>query len=156
MRNQSPDIARKMVLGRAELPGTGEMIQEYTVEIRLVDGISRQADERSLEESAQGQALLQYAWRYGFVRSDPSQPYRFRYVGKAHATAMTYLNLSLADYLEWLHQKQVIAVSAGGRIQYLIFCQPMKNDRIAFELPVGAVYEASLDNTGYAVVACTL
>lgn len=156
MRLDSPDHARQTVLDQMEWPGFGELLQEYTVGICLMDAVAQQQDERLLEESAQGQMLLQYAWRHGFVRSDAAHPDRFRYVGKAHATAMTYLDLPLAAYLEWLHQKEVLVISAGGRPQYLILCQPMLNERIAFDLPSGAEWEASLDNTGYAVVACTL
>ena len=156
MKNHIPEKARAKVLNQAEMPGMGEMMREHTVELRLIPNGSGKPDEKSLEASRTGQALLQYAWRYGFVRSDPKWPYRFRYVGKAHATAMTYLDLNLADYLEWLHQKGVIAISSGGQLQYIILCQPINEERTAFEIPEGAQYEASYDNTGYAIVACTL
>jgi len=156
MKNNIPDTARVKVLNQAEMPGRGELVQEHTVELMLLKNGTKISDEGGQEKNPTWQTLLQYAWRYGFVRSDPKWPYRFRYVGKAHATAMTYLDLNLADYLEWLHQKRVIAISSGKRLQYLILCQPMNGKRTAFEIPEGSVYEASYDNTGYAVVACTL
>ena len=82
--------------------------------------------------------------------------FRFRYVGKAHATAMTYLDLRLEEYLEWLHQKGVLAVQEDGGLKYLILCKPLTGTHIAFDVPAGASVEASFDNDGYAVVACTL
>lgn len=156
MKNNMPDKARAKVFDQAEMPGEGELMQENTVELRLIENGIKIADGGGLEENPTWQALLQCAWRCGFVRSDPKRPYRFRYVGKAHATAMTYLDLNLADYLDWLHQKRVIAISSGKGLQYVILCQPMNKERTAFEIPEGALYEASYDNTGYAVVACTL
>lgn len=156
MDAHSPEEAARMAYQMADIPGTGDLLQEYAVELRFVDGITHQPDERALEDTPQGQTVLQLAWRYGFVRTDTNHPYRFRYVGKAHATAMTYLDLCFADYLEWLHQKGVIVVSAGGQPQYLIMCKPLTGKYIAFDIPVGASYEISLDNTGYAMAACTL
>ncbi len=149
MKSDPPEQAAAMVWQQEEIPGTGSLLQEYAVEIATADG-------QPLENSTQGQKLLQLCWRYGFVRESRDRPFRFRYVGKAHATAMTYLDLELENYLEWLHHKGVLVVSAGGRPQYLILCQPMQGDYAAFDLPVGAAYEVSMDNTGYALAACTL
>jgi len=130
------------------------------VELRFRTGESGQPDERPLSETRQGQALLRTAWRYGFVRTQPhgkgSAPYRFRYVGNAHATAMTYLDLPLKEYLEWLHQKETLTISEEGRVKYLILCKPMKSAYVEFDIPANAACEVSLDNMGYAVAACTL
>lgn len=148
MQNHPPEQAVSQAAAALEWPGTGSLLQEYTVEIHAPDGLP-------LEESEEGQTFLQLCWRYGFIREALDKPYRFRYVGKAHATAMTYLDLDFRRYLDWLHQKKRIAVSAGGRLQYLILCEPVLNGYATFSLPEGAKVEVSMDNTGYALAACT-
>ena len=77
-------------------------------------------------------------------------------MGKAHAAAMTYLDLDLCDYLDWLHQKGQLVICDGDRPVYLILCVPLSGDYAAFDLPVNSTFEVSLDNTGYALAACTL
>lgn len=149
MQTYPPEQAAAFVWQKEEIPGTGSLLLEHTVEIVTNDG-------QWLENSQQGQKLLQLCWRYGFVRESKEKPFRFRYVGRAHATAMTYLDLDMQEYLEWMHQKGTLVVSAGGRPQYLILCQPMQGDYVAFDLPAEAAYEVSMDNTGYALAACTL
>ncbi|MBR6569256.1 MAG: hypothetical protein IKK75_02270 [Clostridia bacterium] len=154
MENDSASEAIKLTLDAMDWPGTGEYCQEYTVEIRMMN--TEPENLQLLDYTSHGQTLLHLAWRYGFVRPDSAKPFCFRYVGTPHATAMTYLNLSYADYLEWLHQKGCIAIREEGKIKYLILCKQMEGSHIAFDLPVGCNFEASLDNLGYALVACTL
>lgn len=149
MKQMPPSKAAAQSRQDADVPGTGALLQEYAVEIGSADG-------KPLENSLQGQKLLQLCWRYGFVQESKERPFRFRYVGKAYATAMTYLDLDFENYLNWMHQKGVLTVYAGGKPQYLILCQPMQGDYAAFDLPVGVAYEVSMDNTGYALAACTL
>lgn len=149
MKTLPPEEAVRQTIQEMDWPGSGEMQQEYTVEIRPADAGNHAA----------WQALLQTSWRYGFVRTMPDgegrEAFRFRWVGKAHATAMTYLDLPLKEYLLWLHEKGQIMIEEQGRIRYLILCQPMNGTHTAFQLPAGTEYEASLDNMGYALVACT-
>ncbi len=139
-------------------PCLKEGLQEYTVEIRLSAGDT--ADSRALEDTPQGRSLLQLAWRYGFVQRRPGAQgalaYRFRYVGQAHAMAMTYLNLSLEEYAQWLHQKGTLTVYENGKAKFLILCKPITGTHVELWLPEGASCEVSLDNLGYAVAACTL
>ena len=92
MQSHPPEEAVSILRSSFETPGTGSLLQEYAVEIHASDALS-------LEESPQWQTLLQLCWRYGFVRESSERPHRFRYVGKAHATAMTYLDLDLESYL---------------------------------------------------------
>ena len=159
MRTFTPDQAVTKTLRETDAPATGEMLQEFTVELRFQQEENVQQMPK-LENTQQGQTLLQTAWRYGFVRTDPTgagaKSARFRYVGKAHAMAMTYLDLSFESYLQWLHEKNILTISKDGEIRYVILCKPMTSDRISFQLPQNAAYEASLDNQGYAIVACTL
>ncbi len=164
IRSKIADMPLKDALSEAlaetDPPGVGELQQEYTVEIRLNADEAGLPDEQPLERTEQGRALLQLAWRSGFVRREPREAgeraFRFRYVGEAHATAMTYLDLTFEEYLEWLHLKGQLAVWRDGALRYIILCKPITGTYVAFSLPVGATYEASLDNEGYAIVACTL
>lgn len=130
-------------------PGTGSLMQEYAVEMGSADG-------KALESSPQGQKLLQLCWRYGFVRETAERPFRFRYTGRAHAAAITYLALELEEYLEWMHQKGKLVIYANGQPRYAILCVPMQGDYAAFDLPTGAEVEVSMDNLGYALAACVL
>lgn len=158
MRGLPPQQARAQTLSELVWPTSAELLQEYTVELRFRGGEGSQPDSRPLESTRQGQTLLQLAWRYGFIRSatEGKGAFCFRYVGRAHAAAMTYLDLSLEAYLEWLHRRGVLTIAVGGQPKYVIQCRPMGGTHIAFSLPEGAETEASLDNLGYAVTACTL
>lgn len=158
MRSMSAREALEQTLHEKEWPDTGEMLQEYTVELRVRSAVH--AYDAPFETSEAGETLLQLAWRYGFVRTHPmdggDHPFRFRYVGKAHATAMTFLDLDLEDYLQLLHEKEYLTIREGGKTKYVIICQRVSGTHMRFSIPINAVCEASLDNTGYAVVACTL
>lgn len=159
MRTALPEQALEETLRETDWPYTGEMLQEYTVEMRF-HSQEAMADAAPLENTPAGQTLLQNAWRYGFVRTHPEaggiHAFRFRYVGKAHATAMTFLDLNFEEYLQLLHEKGCITIQEGGRARYVIACQPVQGTHVRFTIPVNAICEASLDNTGYAVVACTI
>lgn len=153
------DAVRK-ALAQITPVSAAEQRRDDTVEIRLIAGGSEEPDPRPLDGTEQGRALLRLAWRSGFIRRESegggASAFCFRYVGKAHATAMTYLDLRLEEYLEWLHEKGVLAVQEDGRLKYLILCKPLTGTHIAFDVPKGTRVEASFDNDGYAVVACTL
>ncbi len=142
-------------------PRASEFQQEYTVDIRLYKNHSGTLDERPHRLTEQGRFLMQNAWRQGFVQryprenGNPYKAYQFRYVGIAHSTAMTYLDLDLEAYLDFLHQQPIIQIHKDGALKYLIVCQPYAEGYISLKLPEGASYEASYDNMGYAVVACT-
>ncbi|MDD3411449.1 MAG: D-alanyl-D-alanine carboxypeptidase family protein, partial [Eubacteriales bacterium] len=144
-----------------EAPGQSEHQQGYAVDIRLYPTWSGAADARPLERTAQGRALLQCAWRYGFIRRYPDasdqedKACHFRYVGLAHSTAMTWLNLRLEDYLQLLHEKGVIQIHENGIPRYVIVCAPIVDGYASALIPEGTACEASSDNQGYAVIACT-
>lgn len=152
--------AVRATLGEHSAAAQADMRQEYTVELRFSIGGTDEPDPAPLESTAEGRTLLRQAWRSGFIRREPqgegAAAFRFRYVGKAHATAMTYLDLSLEDYLEWLHHKGTLAVEQEGRLKYVILCRPLAGTHVAFDVPEGADVELSADNDGYALAACTL
>lgn len=150
MKGMPVQKALETVLDTSEWPGTGEMLREYSVDLRF----------RNPPTQGELEILFQTAWRHGFAkitcRFKDSQTLRFRYVGKAHAMAMTYLNLALEDYLLWLHEKEEMTVYEKGEPRYLILCKRMPGQRIKFFLPRDAEYDISADNMGYAVIACSL
>lgn len=139
-----------------DAPSTGELTQEYTVDIRPASG--RLPSGEAYGETKQGAELLQTAWRYGFipVQHRSPQEIRLRYVGEAHAAAMTYLDLSLEAYLNWLHEKKTLRLKRSDTLSYLILCQPLNDGYVEFQTPQNALCEVSADNTGYAVMACVL
>ncbi len=134
-----------------------ELQQPYTVELRMPGSLPALPDETPLEETVAGRQLLRAAWRNGFVRTQAAgeAAFLFRYVGRAHATAMTYLNVGLKDYLTILHQKRHLTIYDADATYY-IQCVPAEGAYTVFNVPMGATCEASKDNTGYAVIACTL
>lgn len=156
----SLDTAIAQTQEEMEPPGSGELLQEYTVELRMSTEGKAVPDERPLEETVQGRQLLRFAWRNGFVRTQTTgskrDQFRFRYVGIAHATAMTYLDVDLPTYLAILHEKRTLTVQGEGGQLYLIQCVPAAGNHVVLSVPKGAEYEVSLDNTGYAVVASVL
>lgn len=144
----------------AEAAGLHELLQEYTVELRMICPGSQQPDQRPLEETAQGRQLLRLAWRNGFIRTRPGgrgeAGFLFRYVGVAHATAMTYLDVDLPTYLQLLHEKKTMTVHGEGGRVFLIQCAPVTGSLAAFSLPADSACDVSMDNTGYAVAVCTI
>lgn len=152
--------AARQVLQAMDTPGSGELQQEYTVELRMGREGSQLPDERPLEETVQGRQLLRFAWRNGFIRSKPDgtkqHDFRFRYVGIAHATAMTYLDVDLPTYLAILHEKRIMTVQGENGQLYLIQCIPAQGNHAVFQVPQGANNEVSFDNTGYAIVVSIL
>lgn len=144
--------AAERVLQETDKPGQGELLQEYTVEISAPPDANR-----PLEETPRGRLLLQLAWRYGFVTVSTSRNgVRLRYVGEAHAAAMTCLGLNFAEYLAFLHQHRQVMIRPTGGVGYWIVCRPVQGNYVEFSLPEGAEWEVGLDNLGYAAAACTL
>lgn len=148
------EAAAARAFAETDDPGRGDLLQEYTVELCLAgdDG----SEKPMLEASPEGRKLLQSAWRYGFAVEQKNNRWRLRYVGKAHAAAMVFLDVDLEEYLHLLHEKRVLQVRRDETTTYLIFCQPVEEEYVEFLLPKNVKYEVSLDNLGYAVVACAV
>ncbi len=139
----------------------GEASLGCCVELRLCADDGR-PDANPPRATAQGRYLLTHAWQYGLIRrypaetDDPEKGFLFRYVGLAHSVAMTELGLDLQGYLALLHEQRVVTIQKDGIPRYVIVCQPILDGYVSLLLPKGASYQAGLDNTGYAVVACEL
>lgn len=157
VRENSLEAAAGAVHTRYAQTGRESLQQAFSVELRMPLPGSALPDERPLEETPEGRTLLMLAWRHGFVRAgtEGNAAFCFRYVGKAHATAITYLDVSLEEYLAVLHEKRVLTIREHAAVYY-IQCSPASGEYMAFSVPEGAACEASMDNTGYALVACTL
>lgn len=155
--SQQINLSQALLTADQEMdqPGWGDYQQEYTVAFCLNGDRSA-----ALWSTAQGELLARTAWRYGFIRRYPHaeglRAGQMRYVGLAHATAMTFLDVSLEEYLNWLHQVGVITICRNGKPLYILMAQKVTGTHVAFSLPVNAVCEVSLDNTGYALAACQL
>lgn len=164
LHSASMSLAEAVERARREVddPRMSDYQQQYTVDIRLNATWNGAVDERAPARTEQGRYLLQNAWRYGFIQrfpsagDDPLRAHCFRYVGKAHSIAMTYLDLDLKAYLQHLHEKQVIVIERNEKPKYVILCKPVTDGYVNMKVPQGGTYEASYDNMGYAVVACTL
>lgn len=153
-RKMSLEEAALRTLTQTDAPGCGLLMQEYTVELCLA--ASPDGEKRPLAETREGRTLLQTAWRYGFVQEEDENRWRFRYVGKAHAAAMVFLNLNMRDYLSHLHEKGIVQVRADADTTYLILCSPMAGEYAELLLPKGLKCEISTDNLGYALAACEI
>ena len=155
------EAARKAE-SEVENPEETEMLLAGSMLIRVYDTWNGALDTQPLRMSEAGRYVLKNAWKYGIVQRYPCEDaqgerqYQFRYVGEAHAAAMEELQLDMDGYLQLLHTRRSITIKKDGRPQYYLACKPFFGNAASFELPDQAVIEASLDNLGYAVVACTL
>jgi D-alanyl-D-alanine carboxypeptidase len=115
-----------------------------------------------LNASADGKLLLDSAWQYGFIhrygtKTAPpyeDEAYHFRYVGVAHSTIMHALHVDFPRYLAFLREEGTITYYEEGVPRYTVLCMRV-DDGLSFSIPEGCLWEASMDNTGYAVMAVT-
>ena len=156
MKQNAPSVSCETAFQNTEDPGTGSLLLPYTIVICLKDPQSGASADQPLNDTPQGRRLLDLAWRYGFVPEGEEHPGRFRYVGKVHATAMTYLNIGLRAYLEQMHAAGTLVINEGGRPAYAVVCAPYEGGDAVFELPECESYEGSIDNLGSALVGCVL
>ncbi|MEG1569677.1 MAG: hypothetical protein RR431_00620, partial [Clostridia bacterium] len=80
----------------------------------------------------------------------------YRYVGKAHAAAMSVLDYCLEEYVEFLIDHPHICIYEDDALKYEIVRIRMTEDTASFSLPVpnpANDYQASMDNMGGIVMA---
>ena len=119
-------------------------------------------EDTPLSASDDGKLLLDSAWQYGFIHrygtkiAPPyeDEAYHFRYVGVAHSTIMHALHVDFPRYLAFLRKEGTITYFEEGVPRYTIMCKPAEGG-LSFSVPEGCLLEASMDNTGYAVMAVT-
>lgn len=115
------------------------------------------------EATPAGRWLAEHCWEHGFIRRWPGalpadhccRAYHLRYVGKAHAMLLHALDATLEEYLALLHRHGALTLyDESGAPLAAAVCLPAGERQTLFTLPSAQVEDASLDNTGYAVVAC--
>lgn len=127
-----------------------------------------------LHQTEQGKWLYNNSWKYGYIFRFPVQgfPYEdtvdksyktainlsnnkvYRYVGEAHAAAMTALGLCLEEYVEYLMENPHIAVYLDGKLLYEIYRMEGGYGDTSVNIPSKASsYSVSTDNMGGLVVA---
>lgn len=144
-------------------PGCAEHQLPWTVDIRICRGWDKLPEEAALSESEEGRWLTEHAWMYGFVQrwkgADPLQddhrPYCFRYVGAVHAQLMHELNIDYEEYLALLHTCGALTLyNENGAPVLSAVCAEAGERHTVFEIPENVkIDDASLDNTGYALLA---
>lgn len=143
-------------------PGSSEHQLPYVVDIRLAKGWNAMPEDGPLSASQDGKLLLEIAWEYGFIHrygKKPAPPYEdeayhFRYVGVAHSTLMHELNLDFPAYLAFLRQEGTVTYFKEGAPRYAVLCKQAEAG-LSFSIPAGCLWEGSMDNTGYAIMAVT-
>jgi len=161
---QSMSLLEAAKQAEAEVPGPGHSEHQlpWVVDIRLANGWNVMPDAAPLSASPDGRLLIENAWKFGFIHrygakiAPPyeDEAYHFRYVGMAHSTLMHALSLDLPSYLAFLREKGTITYYENGLPRFAVLCKEV-TEGLSFLVPKGCVWEGSMDNTGYAVLAVT-
>jgi len=113
----------------------------------------------NIGNSRQGQWLMNYSYRYGFIlrypehKTDitgvPFEPWHYRYVGQPHAYFMTQGDIVLEEYIALLRKNREIAVTFEG-VEFSIHY--LAHEYESVDIPEGNLFWASRDNTGGVIV----
>lgn len=141
-------------------PKQSEHQLAYAVDIRIADGWNAVPDAAPLDASYAGKLLLDNAWQYGFIHRYGSktappyedEAYHFRFVGLAHSTLIKVLDVDFEQYLNILQSEGTITYYENGHPRYSVITKRIDEGK-SFFIPAGCTWEASMDNTGFAVVA---
>lgn len=177
-RSRRPSLSEEQLIARAKkeinYPGTSEFNTGLSFELYLYEKVDAELKEYYKDtpfyDTADGQWLLENAWRYGFVFRFPKanwpvagtmdKSYKtgvsvglncYRYVGKGHAAVMNHLGLCLEEYIEYLQEHPHIAVFENGVKRYEITYQEVGDDVATFAVDINRLtnnYTMSLDNMG--------
>lgn len=110
-----------------------------------------------------GRWLMAHAWEYGFVLRWPDapisahscRPWHLRYVGRAHAMLIHALDVTFEEYLSLLHEHGILTLYDENNAPLAAaICRAAGEHQTSFNLPIAAIEDLSLDNTGYAIAAC--
>lgn len=171
LNEKAAQLSRSMPLEEAVVqakkhvqpPGCAEHQLPWTVDIRICRGWDKLPEEEALSASEEGRWLTEHAWMYGFIQrwkdADPLQddhrPYCFRYVGEVHARLMHEMNVGYEEYLALLHVYGALTLyNENGAPVLSAVCAEAGERHTVFEVPENVkIDDASLDNTGYALLA---
>lgn len=156
-------------------PGTSEYQTGMSFILRLYDSKDAAVNNLVFQESEQGKWFTGNSWRYGLVFRFPTKDYPnsawedksyktgistemnlYRYVGKAHAAAMTVMGYCLEEYVEFLIDHPHFSIYEGDKLLYEIYRIPSDMARESYDLIVpnpASDYQASFDNMGGIVMA---
>lgn len=147
-------------LARLAVPAAGESEHQggYALDIRLTGALNMGRSDPLLRNET-GEWLAENAWRFGFLyRYGPGseaegacEEIHLRYVGQGHAAAMQAASLGLEEYWALLRKERALTLTRGGEPWAYLYCAPCEGD---WSLPLqpGAAWDASADNTGWAVL----
>jgi D-alanyl-D-alanine carboxypeptidase len=154
--------AARLAAQEVPAPGYSEHQLPYVVDLRLAEGWNAKPEDAPLNASSDGKLLIISAWQYGFIYrygtkiAPPyeDEAYHFRFIGVAHSTIMHALNVNFPRYLAFLRTEGAITYYEDGMPRYAALCKKAE-DGLSFSIPEGCLWEGSMDNTGYAVIAVT-
>ena len=151
-------------------PGTSEFNTGLSVTLYLYEKGNKEVNDQPFSTSQQGTWLYENCWKYGMIFRFPGADFPllgtsdksyktgvsvklncYRYVGKAHAAVMNYLDLCLEEYIEYLQEHPHIAVFEDGALKYEIVRQYIGDTTNSFTVEVtqrARNYSSSLDNMG--------
>lgn len=163
-RDMSLEDALEQARRKVASPGCSEHQTAWAVDLRVCHAWNAQPDGGALRESEAGAWLVEHAWEYGFIQrwpeADPAEdehrPYHFRYVGYAHAALMHAMDMSLEEYLAFLHQHGAVTLYDERNAPLATaVCAAMGERQASLTVPSGtAIEDVSMDNLGYAVASC--
>ena len=142
------------------VPGGGESEHQlgYALDIALKGPLSL-GKRDPLMRNETGAWLSGHMWRYGWIYRNPPEnsscgceDIHLRFVGKVHAAAMHALSMNLEDYLSLLRKEGKITICRENKPWAYLYCMPCEGN-LSFRVPEKTIWQASADNTGYAVIA---
>jgi len=113
----------------------------------------------NIGNSVQGNWLMNYSYRYGFILRYPQhkthitgvpfEPWHYRYVGQPHAYFMTRNDMVMEEYIAYLRINREISVFFEG-VEFTIIYLSGEDEVV--EIPESHLFWASRDNTGGIIV----
>jgi len=174
-KDYSGDILVEQAKKRINYPGNSEFQTGMSFRMRVYKRGDSEINNLSFQQSDQGKWFTQNAWKYGVIFRFPTADFPtpewedksyktgvtlqmdlYRYVGKAHATAMRIMDYCLEEYLEFLAVHPHISIYKDGALQFEVFRLSATEVIPVYSLPVPNAardYQASLDNMDAVVLA---
>lgn len=172
----SGDILIEQTKKVVNYPGTSEYQSGLAFRMDIYNKEKPEVGKQKFQDSDQGKWFTNNGWKYGVIFRFPTvdfptaawedkayktgvstQMNLYRYVGKAHATAMRILDYCLEEYVEFLIDHPHLCIYEDGALRYEIY-RVAAQDAATYDLPVpnpASSYTASLDNMGGVVLAYT-